>query len=155
MSTAAGKFVQEAYDDENDWSIEHFSQVLKMRGYELVDKPKEDYRVDITAIKDGKESYYEVEVKKNYPFTTEEDFKFPTVSFLARKKKWADVGFWYVIICKETLSMLMCHSDEIFKDEYRVHKNINTSHRKGSDIMYHVPKDKCKFITWNDLTEGR
>ena len=152
MGTEGGKFVKESYEEENDWSIQHFSRILQMREYEVINKPKEDYRVDITAFKDGKESYYEVEVKKGYPFTSEEDFKFPTVSFLARKKKWAEIGFWYVIICKETLSMVMCHSDEIFKDEYRVHRNVSTSQRKGSDIMYHVPKEKCIFITWNDLT---
>jgi hypothetical protein len=47
------------------------------------------------------------EVKHKYPFTdATESFKFDTVSFLGRKKKYGD--FWYVIVCGETEALLLC-----------------------------------------------
>jgi hypothetical protein len=73
-------------------------------------------------------------------------FPFPTVSFLARKKKWKDIGFWYIIVCKETNYALVANSNDIFKDEYLETLNINTEERQGKDYFYRVPKNKCKFF---------
>jgi hypothetical protein len=65
------------------------------------------------------------------------------VSFLGRKKKYGD--FWYVIVCGETEAILLAHSFEIYKEEYRELQTINTNERNGLDEFYRVPKDKCLF----------
>jgi hypothetical protein len=89
---------------------------------------------------------FEAEVKTGRSFTTMDTFPFPTVSFLARKKKWKDIGFWYIIVCKETNYALVANSNDIFKDEYLETLNINTEERQGKDYFYRVPKNKCKFF---------
>lgn len=145
-NTGAGKFSRASYDANNQWGIDQLSSFIVSKGFEIIPKRGEDYGIDIAAIRAGEIVYLEAEVKTNYPWTCREDFKFPTVSFLARKKKWDHVTFWYVVICRETGAFVMCKSDDIFKEEYRTVKHINTQHRKGIDVTYNVPKEKCIFI---------
>jgi|688.fasta_scaffold45897_4 malate/lactate dehydrogenase len=146
MATPAGKFVKSSYDENNAWGIAKVEQLAREAGYEIIPKRGETYGIDIAAIKKGEIILLEAEVKINYPWTSREDFPFPTVSFLSRKKKWEDTEFFYVIVCRETGAMVMCKSSDIFKEEYRTIKNIKTKYRSGVDITYNVPKDKCKFI---------
>lgn len=141
------KFVEKSYKLNDAWGRAKIVSFLRAKGLTVKDKEKEDYGVDIEAIdKYGNTTYFEVEVKTNYPFTCEKDYPFKTVSFLARKKKWAAKGFWYIIICRETEHFLICHSDKIFRYEYREKLFINTSDRSGMDYFYRVPKNKCKFF---------
>lgn len=141
------KFVPESYKRNNSKGIDKFTKYLNKRGLTVEDKTEEDYGVDITAYdKDGSPVNFEIEMKSGYPFTTQESFKFSTVSFLARKKKWnKGDGFWYVIICNETDYFIVCHSSDIFKERYKVIKRIQTVDRNGRDEMYHVPKEICEF----------
>jgi len=146
MSTEAGKFVKESYDKNNEFAITIVKNFLKKEGYVVIEK-EEDYKVDIIATKNNEEKLFEVEVKTGYSFTDNNSFRFPTVSFLARKKKWnIGKGFLYIIVCKETDWGLVAHSSDIYKDEYKENLTINTHHRKGKDEFYRVPKDKCKFF---------
>jgi len=145
-NTGAGKFSRASYNEDNDWGIQQVSSFVVSRGYEVIPKREEDYGIDIAAIKKGELVFLEAEVKVNYPWTCRDDFPFPTVSFLARKKKWDHVDFWYVVVCRETGAFVMCKSSEIFKEEYRTIKHINSKHRKGIDVTYNVPKDKCIFL---------
>ena len=149
MKYNARKFVQASYDRNDDWGKEVLVRWLKMHGgrFAIIEKEKEDYKVDILALdtKADKLVSFEVEVKHGYPFTDAESFKFDTVSFLGRKKKYGD--FWYVIVCGETEALLLCHSFEIYKEEYREIKTIATSERNGLDEFYRVPKEKCLFYT--------
>lgn len=145
-NTGAGKFSRASYIENNQWGIDQLSSYIVSNGFEIVPKSGEDYGIDITATRQGEVVYFEAEVKENYQWTCREDFKFPTVSFLARKKKWEHVMFWYVVICRETGAFVMCKSDEIFKEEYRTVKHVNTHHRKGIDVTYNVPKENCIFI---------
>ena len=143
----ARKFVQASYDRNDDWGKEVLVRWLEMHGsrFNIIEKEKEDYKVDILALdtKADKLVSFEVEVKHGYPFTDAESFKFDTVSFLGRKKKYGD--FWYVIVCGETEALLLCHSLEIYKEEYREIKTIATNERNGLDEFYRVPKEKCLF----------
>lgn len=139
-------FVQESYDKSDAWGQSVVKEWLVSRGFVIKWKEAEDYGLDIIAVKDGVPEYFEVEVKTNYSWTGKEDFRFDSVSFLGRKKKWADIGYWYVIVCRETRAMVMCHSDKIFKSEYREVIDINSYERKGKDTLYRVPKDECYWI---------
>ena len=141
------KFVKESYDEHNAWAIQKVSDYLVYRGYEIMPKQEEDYSLDILASKDNEFIYVEAEVKEDYPWRDMDSFRFPTVSFLARKKKWKNIGFWYVIVCKETEAMLVGHSDVIFNDEYLEVLNIRKGQRNGGDVFYRVPKELLIFIT--------
>ena len=140
------KFVPESYKENNDWAVERVQNYLRNIGYQIFIKNKEDYKIDIKAKRNSRIVYFEVEVKTGYPFTGMEDFPFPTVSFLARKKKWADIGFYYVIISKETTAITMSHSDIIYRDEYKEKFHVDTPRRYGSDVFYRVPKHKCLWF---------
>jgi hypothetical protein len=147
MKYSAGKFVQSAYDRDDRWGILIVTEWLKSFGsrFEIIEKEKEDYKVDLVAFDNekGKTISFEVEVKHKYPFTSEESFRFDTVSFLGRKKKYGD--FYYVIVCGETKSLLMAHSSVIYQEGYRELNKVSTNERSGLDEFYRVPKSKCKF----------
>jgi hypothetical protein len=147
MSTEAGKFVKDSYDNNNDFAINIVQNFLINKGYTITTKIIEDYNIDIEAKKDNITKLFEVEVKTGYKFTNRESFKFNTVSFLARKKKWnINKGFFYIIICKETDWALVAKSEDIFKNEYKESLQINSYYRKGNDEFYRVPKELCKFF---------
>ena|SRR5690606_8187821 len=140
------KFVQECYDRSDKLGRDLLEKYLKTNGWEIISN-EENFLHDIIAEKDGKIQYFEVELKDKYEFTTRQSFKFPTVSFLARKKKLhQDNPFHYVIICSKTGWALTIHSSKLFKEKYRQKLYINTSNRKGDDFFYRVPKEKCKFF---------
>lgn len=144
----ARKFVQESYDANDDWGKQIVMDFLRSKGFEIIEK-EEDYKVDIEArhIARGLVLKFEVEVKHRYPWTCKDDFKFDSVSFLGRKKKWADdPGFWYFIVCAETKAMIVCHSKEIYQEAHKEFAYINTAHRKGSDELYRVPKENCSWL---------
>jgi len=145
-------FVQTAYDKYDKWGIHIIENVLEKKGYKINYK-FEDYDIDIIASKNGKMYFYEVEVKIGYPFDSRETFPFDSVSFLSRKKKYEEKhgGFYYCIVCKETECIAICHSKEIYKEEYRKNDNVATDLRSGEDEFYRVPKEKCIFYdTKND-----
>jgi hypothetical protein len=142
------KFVKQSYDRSDQWAIAKVKEHLVKNGYEIVEKGAEDYDLDIKAVKDGLVEYYECETKTGYSFTGRDDFSFATVSFLARKKKWAEVGFWYLIVCRETLAYIKCHSAVIFQDKFIEQLDINSQERRGVDTFYRVPKNLCE---WSNL----
>ena len=144
----AGEFSPHQYKVNNEWGISRVITHLKRKGFEIIEKEEEDYQIDIEAVKDGKTYYYEAEVKTGYPFTDADTFKFPTVSFLGRKKKYHERcgGFYYAIVCRETECLLYCHSSVIYQEEFREIRTINTKHRKGKDEFYRVPKHLCTFV---------
>ncbi len=129
--------------------MERVEKHLKRQGYTIIPK-SEDYGPDIKAEKDSIVEFYEVETKTGYTFSSQEDFRFPTVSFLARKEKWKDTGFWYIIVCRETSACIKCHSDVIFQDKFREIKKIDAAERFGMDIFYRVPKELCEWLTLKD-----
>ena len=146
----ARAFSEESYKNNDEWGISRIKRHLIESGFEVVDKDEEDYDVDIIATKDGNEFKYEAEVKSGYPFTGLSDFRFDTVSFLGRKKKFhlrSENGFYYAIVCRETEAIVYAHSSDIYKEEYRQLKTINAKHRKGLDEFYLVPKEKCQWTT--------
>ena len=119
-----------------------------MNGFTIIEKATEDYELDLKVIKNDLTEYYECETKTGYKFTSQSDFRFSTVSFLARKKKWAKIGFWYIIVCRETLAYVKCHSDTIFQEKYLEQLNIDSQERRGADTFYRVPKDLC---VWSNI----
>lgn len=146
MKYKAREFNKESYDRNDSYAKGLFVEFIEERGHEVVSS-KEDYNHDIVTTMGGSTYYFEVEVKRNYPFTDAWSYKFDTVSFLGRKKRLHDVHpFYYVIICKETEWFVVCESKDIFKSEYAEKLFIDTKDRKGEDEMYRVPKDKCKFF---------
>lgn len=142
------RFVKKSYDRSDQWAISKVKEHLINNGYSIPEKGMEDYGLDIKAIKEGVVHYFECETKTGYPFTGADDFKFSTVSFLARKKKWAPVGFWYVIVCRETLAYVKCHSEIIYRDEFLEELEIDSKERQGTDAFYRVPKELCE---WSNL----
>lgn len=144
----ARKFVQESYDTNDAYGKAVVTAWLKTQDWvdHIIDE--EDYGVDLEVVDhNGRSQFFEAEVKGNYPWTDKESFKFDTVSFLGRKKKWEGKGFYYALVCAETQAICIAHSSEIFKEEYREVRRINTSHRKGLDAFYRVPKNVCRWIT--------
>lgn len=144
------KFVPNSYARSDDWAISRVKAFLTAKGYVINEKKFEDFDIDITAVKDGKVESFEVETKTGYSFSDEATFPFETVSFLARKKKWASYGFWYVIVCRETLAFLMCNSKDIYQKKYLEILNIDSAERKGRDYFYRVPKNKCHWYKLNE-----
>lgn len=145
------KFVQESYDANDALAKEMLINFLERRGHVIVSHV-EDYGIDITTEKDAMLWFFEAEMKIGRPWTTMDDFPFDTVSFLGRKKKWAD--YYYFIICRETGAALFCHCEDIYKDEYKQVININSPGRKGKDVFFRVPKEKCIFVESNIFLHG-
>lgn len=145
------KFVQESYDDNDALAKELLINFLVGRGHTIISQ-EEDYGIDIATEKDNQLWWFEAEMKNGRPWTVKEDFPFDTVSFLGRKKKWDN--YFYFIICKETGAALYCHSNDIYKEEYKVNLFINTSQRKGTDLFYRVPKEECIFVPPNIFING-
>jgi hypothetical protein len=147
MRFEARRFVPASYERNDEWGKSVLYEWLDSFGsrFIIVDKQEEDYQVDVLVIdtETNLTISFEVEVKHGYPFTDASSFKFDSVSFLGRKKKYDN--FWYAIICGETKAILMAHSREIYKEEYRQVKEIATSERNGMDEFYRVPKSKCFF----------
>lgn len=140
-----GRFIKEEYDKENDWAISIVSSFLIERGYTIIDKA-EDYGVDIHAHKGDKHLFIEAEVKKRYPWENRETFKFDTVSFLGRKKKWASgQGFWYFIVCRENKNIIFAHSSNIYKKDNREKIYVSTNQRRGEDLFYRLNKEEVWF----------
>lgn len=134
-------FIPASYSRSNTWAIKQVENLLKHQGYAITPKD-EDYSLDIIAVKNSIEEFYEVETKTNRPFTNQHDFPFDTVSFLARKEKWKATGFWYVIVCRETCAYIKCHSSLIFQDKFREILDLKTApERSGKDVFYRVPKE--------------
>lgn len=140
------KFVPASYERSNAWAIERVQKYLIQQGHTILPK-EEDYGLDIKAIKDSTTEFYEVETKTDYTFTHEGDFKFDTVSFLARKQKWKDIGFWYMIVCRETCACIKCNSSIIFQEKFKQQIKINSKERFGQDEFYRVPKHLCEWLT--------
>ena len=146
MKYPARKFNQQSYNTSDQWARNIFILYLINHDF-YITNALENYDVDILAKKDGKEYRFELEVKRNYPFTCAEDYKFNTVSFLGRKERLhKKEPFIYVIICYETKYALCCNSNDIYKDEYVSVRNVNTAHRKGLDKFYNLPLDKVTFF---------
>lgn len=144
MNKKPSEFVKSSYDKNNSLAIDMVSDFLVNKGFSIVDK-KEDYWIDIEAKKEGETLLFEAEVKSRVKFTSRDSFPFKTVSFLARKLKWKETPFWYVIVCPDTKYAIFAKSEDIFKDEYIENINVNTSDRKGMDKFYIVPKSVCYF----------
>ena len=144
----ARKFVQESYDTNDAYGKAVVTKWLKTQDWvkEIIDE--EDYGVDLEVIDNkGRSHLFEAEVKGNYPWTDKDSFPFDTVSFLGRKEKWKDKGFYYVLVCAETQALCIAHSSEIFDEKFREVRRINTGHRNGLDAFYRVPKDLCRWIS--------
>ena len=149
MKYPARKFNQQSYNNSDQWARNLFLLYLMNNNF-YITNAVENYDVDILAKKDEKEYRFELEVKRNYPFTSAEDYKFKTVSFLGRKiRMHKEKPFIYVIICYETKYALCCNSSDIYKEEYMQIRNVDTIHRKGIDKFYNLPLDKVKFFNLN------
>ena len=143
----ARKFVQESYDTNDAYGKAILTAWLKTQDWvgKIIDI--ENYGVDLEVLdSNGNLHLFEAEVKTSYPWKDKESFKFNTVSFLGRKEKWKERGFYYALICSETQAMCIAHSSRIFKEEFKEVLNIKTSHRNGLDCFYRVPKDLCNWI---------
>jgi hypothetical protein len=149
MEFGARKFNQNSYDTNDDYAKQKFISFIRKRGHDVV-KDKENYDHDIITEKDGVRYYFELEVKRNYPFKTRDTYIFDTVSFLGRKKRLHDNHpFYYIIICIETEWAVCCDSNRIFKDNYIENIEINTQDRNGNDQMFRVPREECLFFNIN------
>lgn len=144
--TDPSRFVKHSYEESDSWGISRVAKYLATKGWEVVEQ-EENYGVDIIAKRGDVVGRFEVEVKTNRPFTCKEDFPFSTVSFLARKQKWSDKGFWYVIVCRETEAFLICHSSVIYDQNHFESVPVSTRDRKGTDKFFRVPKDLCYWYS--------
>jgi hypothetical protein len=158
MKFNARKFSQRSYNENDRFAKEVVKDFLGSLDWvnEIVDV--EDYFVDLEVVdQDGRSHFFEAEVKSGYPFTGAHDFKFDSVSFLGRKKKWEKHGFYYCIVCRETESICLAHSKDIFKQEYKEIRSINKRDRSGLDAFYRVPKEHCSWYSkvdglWKEIT---
>ena len=153
MSTEAGKFVQSSYDDNNDIALQIFENYSKVKGYRFKRKVYEDYLADGSMEHPATGERVPVELEMRAVEFTDEGVLyngriFPDLSFLGRKLRLVEKEgeFLYVIISKDTDMAAVAWSSTIYKDKYRVVKNINTDHRRGNDVMYHVPLNDLSII---------
>jgi hypothetical protein len=145
------RFNQESFDDNDELGKNLLKHYLIKKCHNISEN-SDIYGIDFFSEKDGKEYFWEVEMKSKRPWTCKEDFPFDSVSFLSRKAKWKDKKFWYVIICKETKAAIFCQSNIIFDEKYKQKLYINTQQRKGSDNFFRVPKDLCIFVPTEEFT---
>lgn len=139
------RFNQESFDTNDAMGKELLMVFLRSKGHNIsVNCDK--YAVDLVSTMNEKDYLWEVEIKIKRPWTTKEDFPFPSVSFLGRKEKWKDTNFWYIIICNETHAAIFCHSSVIFREQYKEKLYIKTHDRQGRDNFFRVPKDLCIFV---------
>jgi hypothetical protein len=139
-------FIQESYDTYNQKGIKLLSDFLVSKGYQIVPK-EEDFNIDIIAYQGSTMYLFEAEMKKDVSITTQEAF-FKTVSFLSRKKKFADENwFIYFIISNRNGGAICAASDVIFQEKYKVQKHISKDGRKGLEDFYEVPRELCRFIS--------
>jgi hypothetical protein len=138
------KFNQESFNENDEEAKKLLIAFLKSKGHNISNNC-DKYGIDLFSEKGGIEYKWEVEMKVKRPWTSKDTFQFDSVSFLDRKKKWDN--FWYVIICKETLAAIICHSSVIFHDDYKQKVYINNADRKGTDYFFRVPKEKCIFVS--------
>lgn len=149
MKYGARKFSQGSYNRNDQHAKDLFLGFITSQGH-TVERDEENYNHDLTTIKDNKRFYWELEIKSGYRFIDEQSFPFDSVSFLGRKERLHSIKpFFYVIICRETEVAVMCHSDDIYKEEYKENLDINTKYRQGRDQMYRVPKGLCTFFNIN------
>ena len=155
--TKPGVFRQDSFDQNDKWGIDIIKAHLSDKNYITHDGEK--YKIDIIAFEFGSSqpSYFEVETKDTY-FTSADDWKFDTVSFLQRKKKHEKEaekagGFWYVIVSKKTNYAVACHSKVIFQEENIEKFTADTKQRKGTDVRYGVDPKKCIFFKLDHWTK--
>jgi hypothetical protein len=155
MNYNARKFSQKSYNDNDDYAKKKILNYLISRGHELI-SDEENYNHDIVTKKNNELYYFEVEVKRNYPFTNQTDYKFSTVSFLGRKSRLHNIKpYYYFILCYETDSVVFCHSSKIFKDGYKEKLTLKSYDRKGNDEMYRVPINECGFFNLNNNNNAK
>lgn len=146
MKYTARKFNQTSYNENDKYAKNKIKKYLINRGHKIL-KEVEDYDHDLVTERDGKKFYFEFEVKRNYPFTGKDDYKFNSVSFLGRKLRLHLINpFYYCILCYETDFVVFCHSNDIFKEEYKQNLILKRHTRQGNDEMYRVPLKKCNFF---------
>ena len=149
MEYAARKFSEKSYEENDEYAKIKITKFLIGRGHKII-QDDESYNHDLVTKKNKLIFYFEFEVKRNYPFTNKEDYKFNSVSFLGRKIRLHNIHpYYYLILCYETDCVVFCHSSEIFKSQYKERLNLNKYDRKGGDEMYRVPIDKCNFFKLN------
>jgi hypothetical protein len=145
MTYQARKFDRGDYDKYDDVAKRIFIDHLVSKGYKII-SDDETFMHDIVAERDNKIVYFEVEVKVGYPFTSQEDFPFPTVSFTGRKiRLHKKKPFFYVIIDIKSSTMVYCHSSLIYHESHAQELSIDKRGRKGFDKFYRVPKEICTF----------
>jgi len=137
------KFNWEQYKQWDDWGKSIVINWLTNSGHIMVHNP-DKYGIDLYSDYKGKLYLWEVEVSTRRLWTCEEDYKYDTVSFLGRKKKWDTWPFFYCIICSQTRAVVMCVSTTIFKEEYKQTRYVVS--RDEMDEFYDVPKELCTFI---------
>jgi hypothetical protein len=146
MATRPGKFNQDSYDENDPKAKEIFVALLEREGYTDIDTA-ETFSHDIKAKdKEGNVIYFEVEMKNSVDFTTVETFRYRLVNFLARKEKYHQEHPFHYIIIGNNGYAIHCKSEDIFKPEYKEKLFVNTSHRKGEDEFFRVPKNKVNFF---------
>lgn len=139
-------FIQESYNAYNQKGISLLSDFLSSKGYEIESKEEEDFNIDIVAYKEGNRYLFEAEMKKDITITTPEAF-YKTVSFLSRKRKFAEKNwFIYFIISNRNSGAIWAPSDVIFRYEHKVQKYITKDGRQGWEDFYEVPRELCRFV---------
>lgn len=151
IPTTSLRFNEKSFEMNDAMGKEMLMAFLRSKGHSISEN-SDKYSVDLVSEKDGIQYYWEVEMKSQRPWTSIEDFPFPSVSFLGRKEKWKDKHFWYVIICTETKAAIFCKSDIIFNEKYKQKLYIKTNDRKGFDNFYRVPKNLCIFVPSEDFS---
>lgn len=151
----ARNFNQDQYNQYDEYGKQLMVNFLTKKRHEILNST-EDYNHDLITKMNNHVYYFEIEIKVGYPFTSQSDYKFQTVSFLGRKKRLHDIHpFYYVIISKETECFLCCNSNDIFKNEYLEQIKIDSNQRYGNDQLYRVPKSKCNFFNLNINMENQ
>lgn len=146
MKYEARRFDLNQYKKYDKLAKELLKDHLLEKEYKIISE-EEDYMHDIVVMDGDRKIFFEVEVKIGYPFTSQEDFPFKTVSFAGRKiRLHKEQPFFYVIIDVETKTMVCCHSSIIFNEEYAETIYITKQSRRGLDMLYRVPKEICIFM---------
>ena len=136
-------FDWEQYNKWDAWGKDIIIDWLSSKGHTMVHNP-DKYGIDLYSDYKGKLHLWEVEVSTTHVWTCEDDYKPKAVSFLGRKKKWAEWPFYYCIICSATESIVVCSSSVIYKPEYKQERYVIS--RDCVETFYHVPKELCEWI---------
>ena len=134
-------FEQLEYDECNDRAIEKVKNFLKSMRFSIVEKKSEDMLVDITAVKNGKTTYHEVELRPQWKH--EWPKWWPKINIPERKGSFNTVNHFFYILSNDMTKAWFIKGIELIPERLEEVPNIKVA--KG-EYFYRIPIELARKI---------